>query len=792
MDKTNLKKFSPPSFLRHSLPLAKMKQYMEPRPLHSREGILKAIKDRLNPLYAAHCLSKAEFAFITKNTLNVILSQHTFGSNAWTESFIESAVQLQLNTLGILWPPPPTLGHRNHTLTKATTSHLVIGNTTEGPHKDPLPNEVVHAVTRCSSFGSSGTTSNSLQHTIHPNALQGVKSSPRHPNPENHLTTSPTLMQHGRGSLLPGHSIGPTVDVVQQDNIAGHVAAPSAASGSGGCFAILQCVSQKGAVDDHSPRVVSLKDHLNSIRNRLNVHQPNNFKQQLLPSPHPLSNHKESKELSSAMLDSWPQKPLQSAMVVAEMTAFPPFACPQVTTPSRGNHGTTASPSKGLSTILQDAILRKPNRVTQAKDEIFSPRNNILHSISVNQNVVQTLKSFQAAPSELSSLTFDDVTRSSPSIPLTASYVPKNSTVAPTASQQGVHDDAHPRATLNEAPDIFQDFWKRQEGTLAIVEAKLRCTIVEAEHNERLSTVSEWFHRSLTVRIFNDKNKKQYDHPEVIIVVDDDDDHVLNRHNAERNFSEPSTPPPLKQFYAGTTTDEPTSIGSSHKDLLERLRLRAQKQLSPHRFRDTSPPRSGIFDPLPSASAKIEFPKKKLLVVDPSSSSTSAVPSPAAYVQRVFHHRHDLLEVQHTPRKRPSAVTPISPTVNQQGSKVQQGEEQLVHTTTSTLSRAITSPLPLKGRRGHATTTTGSDKKATGRTTTPQQRGGGTPAAPGKDEVVEYIRVILQPWYNQGTLRPESFVAIVRHVCVEFFSKVSWSSEGQWKQFITKKIEEVM
>jgi hypothetical protein len=68
---------------------------------HSRDGLLKCIKQFLQPLYTERRVSRDAFVTITKQTLGRILANHPVGSDAWSVAFVRSSLEMQLALLGI-------------------------------------------------------------------------------------------------------------------------------------------------------------------------------------------------------------------------------------------------------------------------------------------------------------------------------------------------------------------------------------------------------------------------------------------------------------------------------------------------------------------------------------------------------------------------------------------------------------------------------------------------------------------------------------------------------------------
>ena len=68
--------------------------------------------------------------------------------------------------------------------------------------------------------------------------------------------------------------------------------------------------------------------------------------------------------------------------------------------------------------------------------------------------------------------------------------------------------------------------------------------------------------------------------------------------------------------------------------------------------------------------------------------------------------------------------------------------------------------------------------------------GGGADVAiaPPKEEVVEYIRSLLQPLYNSGAMSQTLFLDVIRSVSKSLLEK-DWQEGSDWKVFVCKKIE---
>lgn len=90
----------------------------------TKEALLAAIKARLQIVYDAHRITRQEFVAIAKNTFRILAQSETVNdpspSNgglllsevpvnafmaSWNDQFVDTALKLQLELLGIMWPP---------------------------------------------------------------------------------------------------------------------------------------------------------------------------------------------------------------------------------------------------------------------------------------------------------------------------------------------------------------------------------------------------------------------------------------------------------------------------------------------------------------------------------------------------------------------------------------------------------------------------------------------------------------------------------------------------------------
>ena len=62
---------------------------------------------------------------------------------------------------------------------------------------------------------------------------------------------------------------------------------------------------------------------------------------------------------------------------------------------------------------------------------------------------------------------------------------------------------------------------------------------------------------------------------------------------------------------------------------------------------------------------------------------------------------------------------------------------------------------------------------------------------PPKEEVVEYIRTLLQPLYNSGVMDQNMFLSIIKNVSSTFYS-TSFNKKDSWRHFIRKTIEKMI
>jgi hypothetical protein len=73
-------------------------------------------------------------------------------------------------------------------------------------------------------------------------------------------------------------------------------------------------------------------------------------------------------------------------------------------------------------------------------------------------------------------------------------------------------------------------------------------------------------------------------------------------------------------------------------------------------------------------------------------------------------------------------------------------------------------------------------------------RSGNTPTpavtfTPSKAEAVEFMRILLQPLYNEGLLRQEDFARIVRKVSAEVFAQGGDTAAGDWKDKVRRLVQ---
>jgi hypothetical protein len=65
---------------------------------------------------------------------------------------------------------------------------------------------------------------------------------------------------------------------------------------------------------------------------------------------------------------------------------------------------------------------------------------------------------------------------------------------------------------------------------------------------------------------------------------------------------------------------------------------------------------------------------------------------------------------------------------------------------------------------------------------------------PSRDEVVEYLREVLQPLYDDGRLPTDAFVKIIRHVSHRL---AEWSADAghrdaSWRGFLHAELEKLL
>ena len=102
-------------------------------------------------------------------------------------------------------------------------------------------------------------------------------------------------------------------------------------------------------------------------------------------------------------------------------------------------------------------------------------------------------------------------------------------------------------------------------------------------------------------------------------------------------------------------------------------------------------------------------------------------------------------------------------------------------------------PPPAALRRPSSTSTT---HLGSGGLTSPRVMQPNAGTGPSRSQVVEFIRIVLQPLYNRGELDATVFSNIVRVVSREFFSR-SWKSgsselDAQWKHFLHARMSDLL